>query len=202
MVPSYKAHTDGSLTKLAKALKSVPWGVRVEGLQQEQASRYRDRGCDFLAFQPEGALLRALGDADTGYLLCVQADMDERFLRAIEDLPVDAVLLSMASLEPPLTLQHLITISSVRGSFSKYLLLEVSALLSAEELEALRDIGVDGLVVDATALSSKDLEGLKEQLFALPRRQSPGAKRPSALLPSSAQTMSSPSLPEEDEDEF
>ena len=197
-----EGHTNGSLTKLAKALKNVPWGVRVEGLQQEQASRYRERGCDFLAFPPERALLGALEDSDTGYLLCVQPDMDERLLRAIEDLPIDAVLLPMASVEPPLTVQHLITIGSVRGAFSKYLLLEVAGVLSAGELEALRDMGVDGLVVDATALSSKELEGLKERLLAIPRRQSTGAGRPSAILPTSAHTPSGPSSSEDDDDEF
>ena len=196
-----QGHTDASLKKLAKTLDNVPWGVRVEGLQQEQASRYKERGCDFLAFRPEGALVGALEDEDTGYLLCVQPDMDERFLRAIEDLPIDAVLLPMASAEPPLTLQHLITIGSVRGAFSKYLLLEVPGLLSTGELEALRDIGVDGLVVDATAFSSKELEGLSERLMGLPRRQSTKAKRPSPILPISAHTQSGPSPSEQDEDE-
>ncbi len=193
---------DEVLKELAKALDKVPWGIRVEGLNGERASSFRERGCDFLAFGPENTLIAALEDENTAYLICVQPDMDERHLRAIEDLPIDAVLLSLKSAEPPLTLQHLITIGSVRGAFSKYLLLEVGGVLTSKELEGLRDIGVDGLVVDATSLSAEELEALKGRLLALPRRQRSRGGKSSAVLPRTVYSPpSSPSREEEEEEE-
>ena len=181
-------NTEDVLKGLAQSLGNTPWGLRVHELKGQDVGGYREKGCDFLAFGPEGALLEALEDEDTGYLLCIPPDMDERYLRTIEDLPVDAALLLMKSVEPPITLQHLITISSVRGAFSKYLLLEVPGTLTAGELEGLREIGVDGLVVDATALSAEELEGLKERLLTLPRRQRMRPSKPRAILPGTTHT--------------
>ena len=168
---------------LAEKLESLPWGLRVEEFKGGQSAEYKEKGCDFLAFQPDTAHLSALEDEDTGYVLCIQPDMDERDLRVIEDLPVDAVLLNFSSAKSPLTIQHLITIGSVRGAFSKYLLLEIAGVPAAEELEGLRDIGVDGLVVDATAVSAKELEALKEGLLGLPKRQRDRSRKAFALLP-------------------
>jgi hypothetical protein len=179
----------------------VPWGISVETLNGEQATQCREKGCDFLAFGPEKTLLGALEDEDTAYILNIQPDMEERYLRAIEDLPVDAVLLPMRSLEPPLTLEHLITIGSVRANFSKYMLLEIPAVLTAGELEGLRDIGIDGLVVDATTTSAEDLEGLKERLLALPRRARSRAQKPSAVIPHTGYSLGSASADEEDEED-
>ena len=184
---------------VAEALKNVPWGVRVSELTGEHAARYREKGCDFLAFTAEGTQVGALEDEDAGYVLCVPANMDEQSLRAIEDLPVDAVLLTLDSIETPLTLSHLLAIGVVRGSFSKYLLLEVPGDLSDGELEGLKEIGVDGLVVDAT--SAKDMAALKDRLMSLPRRQRNRGRKPSALLPrESYATPSSPPAEEDDED--
>ena len=186
--------------QLAQALNGIPWGLRVHELTGEEASRYKGQGCDFLAFGPEKAHLEALDDEDTGYLLCIQPDTDERSLGTIEDLPVDAVLLPMMSIERPLTIQHLMTIGSVRNAFSKFLLVEVSGDLSAGELERLRDVGVDGLVVDATALSAKKLEGLKERLLSLPKRQRSRSGKPIAFLPRTAFDASSVPSDEEEEE--
>ena len=188
--------------KLIKPLDKVPWGIGVQELVGEQTSHYREQGCDFVAFGPERTLLGALEDEDPAYILYIQPDMDERTLRAIEDLPVDAVLMSMKSVEPPLTLQHLITIASVRNEFSKYLLLEVTGVLTPRELEGLRDIGVDGLVVDATAHSAEELEGLRDSLLALSRRQRDKSRGSlNAVLPRSAYALPGTHSHEEDDDD-
>jgi hypothetical protein len=191
--------------KLAQTLEHIPWGVSVTELKNGQVGNYRDQGCDFLAFGPKGALLEALEEDDTGYILSIDPDMDERYLRTIEDLPVDAVLLSMKSVEPPLTVQDLITISSVRGNFSKYLLLEVTGGFSANELEGLRGIGVDALVVEATTLSAKKLQELRDALLALPKRQRSRSPRASAVLPRGSFVLPGASAGEEeydDDDEY
>lgn len=190
---------DKVVNELTKSLGDVPWGMKVDGLNDEQASHYKEQGCDFLAFGPENALLGALGDEDTGYILCIQPDMDERSLRALEDVPVDVVFLPSDSITLPLTVQQVIALSSVRGMFSKYFMLEVPGPLSSKELEGLRDLGVDGLVVDAGALSVKELEDLKSSLSNLPKKQRDKTHRPAALLPSTP--VASPSAPSHEEEE-
>ena len=185
---------------LASSLDNVPWGIGVQELKGEQTSQYREQGCDFVAFSAERAFLEAFEDEETAYLLRVQADMDERYLRAIEDLPVDVVVLRLESLNLPLTIEHLITIGSVRNTFSKYLLLEMPGVPSSGELEGLRDIGVDGLVVDAIRLSAKKLQQLKDSLLALPRRQRSRSGKASAVLPHGAYAPPSSSSSEDDDE--
>ena len=188
--------------QLAQALDTVPWGMRVPGLDSEQVSQYKEQGCDFMAFPAEKALLQALGEADTAYILTIQQDIDDKFLRAIETLPVDAVLLPFKSADPPLTLQHLLTISSVRRAFSKYLLLELPGAPTSKEMEVLRDVGVNGLVVDTTVVSAEKLAELHEELLELPRRKRDRSERATAILPGTLyQQSGTPSRREEDEDE-
>ena len=188
--------------QLAQALDGVPWGVRVPGLDSERMSHYKEQGCDFLAFEAGKASLEALGEADTAYILSIQPDTDDRLLRAIEGLPVDVVLLPFKSVDPPLTLEHLLTISSVRRAFSKYLLLELAGTPTSKEMEALRDVGVNGLLVDTTAISAEKLEGLHEELLALPRRKRDRGDRTTAILPGTLyQQSGTPSRREEEEED-
>ena len=174
--------------KITDSLKDVPWGLKLEEVTTEQVAASREKGCDFLAFSSDKAFLEALSDNDKvddeeGRILCISADMDERVLQVIDDLPVGAVLLSLDSVKPPLTMDHLLTIGSVRGCFNKYLLVELSGDLSSAELEGLRDIGVDGIVVDASSMSKTALKQCKERLQGLSRRQRKPQGRAGALLP-------------------
>jgi hypothetical protein len=193
---------EGTPKNVAEALKDVPWGVRASALTGDSVTGLRDRGCDFLAFAPEGAQVGALSDEDAGYILCVSQDMDEQALRAIEDLPVDAVLLALDSVEPPLTIRHLLAIGAVRGSFSKHFLLEAPAELTSDELEGLKEMGVDGLVVDATTASAKEMRGLKDRLMSLSRRQRNRGKKLGTVHPRDSYAAPASSHAEEDDEDF
>lgn len=176
-----------------------PWGLWPSQVTPEAVKGFRERGCDFLVSGPEGAAVEALEEDGMALLLAIPADMDDRLLRSIEGLPVDGVFLQMGSLAPPLTLQHLMDIASIRAMFEKYLVVEVPAGLTARELEALRDLGVDGLAVDASALPDEELRELRERLLGLPRQRR--ARRVTALLPRIAQPPSPPPGQEEEEEE-
>ena len=193
---------DGVPENVADALKDVPWGVRASALTGDAVTGLREKGCDFLAFKPEGAQVGALSDEDAAYILCVSQDMDEQALRAIEDLPVDAVLLALDSVGPPLTIQHLLAIGAVRGSFSKHFLLEAPADLTSGELEALKEMGVDGLVVDATAASAKEMRGLQDRLMSLSRRQRNRGRKAGAIQPRDSYAAPASSHSEEDDEDF
>ena len=190
----------GSLKKIAKTLGALPWGLRLQGVTEEAAQSYREAGCDFLALSLELAHLGALGDKETAYFISITAEMDERSLRAIQELPVDGVLLSMGSVQPPLTLQHLMSVGEVRGNISKYLLLEVSPELSIKELEGLRDMGVDGLVLDMGTTSEEALSKLRTAVMELPKKRPPREEKSTAILPQSSSAPSEVQPPDEEED--
>ncbi len=172
-----------ALSQITGALNGVPWGVRVDELDQPRAQTLLDSGCDFFVVSPEKASVEAMKDDRAAYLIDLPADAGERFLRAIEDLPVDALLLSLDPFQSPLTLQDLISITSVRSMFDKYLIIHAAAALTSKEIECLRDVGVDGLMVDAGRTTEKELKDLKQRLFDIPKQRRPRSERMTAVLP-------------------
>ena len=191
-----------ALTDLANKLESIPWGPKVGELGVDEATSFGEAGCDFLAFGPEKALLGAMEGESTAYFLCIDPGMEERFLRTIEDLSVDGVLLPSSSIGLPLTVQHMMTLGVVREAFSKYLFLELPGPLSAREIEGLRDMGIDGVVVNPSVLSKEDIEGMISSLKSLPKKQHNRSRRPDAVLPKPGMGfVAGPDIDDDDDDD-
>ena len=191
-----------AISELAQPLGSeLPWGVRATSMTQEEARAYQEGGCDLLAFPMEGTSVAAVATDEIARILCVDPDIEEGELRGIMALPVDMLLLSMSGHSGPWTLSELAVVGSVsRRAGDKYILVEVSQPPHDNELEALRDIGVHGLVVDVEQVTSKDLARLKKGLLEMPR-QRPGRRvRHNAIVPGSA-FLPGEASDSEDEDE-
>ena len=183
-----------------KALGELPWGLWASSLEPAAAKGQREAGCDFLVVGAEGVQLAALEDEDVGYFLTVPVDLEDRLLRSIEELPVDGVFLTGTTLEPPLTLKHLMSVGVVRSMFGKYLLVEVSPKVSATELEKLRDAGVEAVVVDLKGLTAKAMGELRDRLLGVPRQRKAKVER-TAILPRALPGRPAPVEQEEEEEE-
>lgn len=172
---------------LAKTLDGdTPWGARLESLNEEQAQALEDGGCDLVALSLQGTTVTAAASENMARLLCVETDVDPDQLPAIGALPVDALLLPMGGVAAPWTLQDLAAIAKISRRVSQYILVEVSQAPGQKELEALRNVGVHGLVVDVAAVKPKELAALKEALQEMPRQKSERRDRPAAVVPTSA----------------
>jgi hypothetical protein len=186
--------------------EATPWGVRVGSLTDEDAKAYSDGGCDLLAFPLQSTALGAVASDSIARILSLEADIELERLRALDSLPVDALLLPKANITAPWTLGDLAAVTAVSRRVSKYILLEVSQPPGAAELVALRDAGVHGLVVDVASAPSGSLAGLKAALLNMPRRRPVRRERAAASLPDSVfPTVEPPRQaeqePEPDEDE-
>lgn len=177
------ANSTEDLASLAEALGSTPWGVKVDDLNSETADGLIQQGCDFFLVNADTVTVEAAKDERAAFILSLPQGANDGFLRAVEDLPVTAAFTSLDG-EGPLTLQRLIDVGSLRTMFDKYLLVQVNPGLSARELEGLRDMGVDVLVVDMAAASEDSLRALMESLLKLPRQRKPRSEKTSAVLPS------------------
>ena len=176
-----------TLEDLAKALDGeTGWGAQLQSLNEEQAQALEEKGCDLVAFSIEGTTVTAVASENMARLLCVEMDVDVDQLPAIGALPVDALLLPMGGVSGSWTLQDLAAIGKISRRVSQYILVEVSQAPSAKELEALRKVGVHGLVVDAAAVKPKKLAELKAALQEMPRQRSDRRDRPAAVVPTSA----------------
>ena len=183
----------------------IPWGTRVSALSEDDAQALEEGGCDLLAFSLAGTSLAAVASEKMARILSVESDIETDQLRAVAALPIDAVLLSMPNLSAPWTLEDLASIARVSHQVNQYLLLEVSQIPGPKELEALRNTGVQGLIVDIERVDSQSLTGLKQALLDMPRQRPPRSQKPAALLSRSAfsfgTTEPQPEVEEEDDDD-
>ena len=183
------AHLDGVLLTSSNPTDDVnagdtPWGVMLPEAGADAIGPLRQKGCDFIALTAGGIHLDSLKDEDLGRVMVTPRDLSTERAHSLGDLPVDAVLLAEA-LSPPLTLQALMDLSALRGEIGKPALVFLSSVPSAWEVECLRDIGVDGVVMDASHASADELEALKQHILALPRRR-PRGERPTPSVPQAA----------------
>ena len=193
-----------AIKKLAAALTKVPWGVRSDQLTDESSQAYQESGCDLLAFSLEGTPVSAVSSDEIARVLCLDLDADERQLRSIDSLPVDVLLLSLTGQAAPWTLADLASIAAISRRVNKYVLVEVSAPPGKKDLEAIRKVGVDGLVLEVGAVSAKSLAELKESLLDMPRSRPGRRERATAIIPASvfpSGQAPAPEDPDEDDDD-
>ncbi len=175
--------SDEDIASLTEALGSTPWGVKTANLDGKTADGLVQKGCDFFLVDAASATVETAKDDRADLILSIPADAGDGFLRSLEDLPIGAAFISINA-NDPLTLQSLIDVASMRTMFDKYLLVQVTSDLSGKELEALRDVGVDAVVVDLGSASEESLKAMKQRLLDLPRQRKPRSERASAVIPS------------------
>ena len=164
----------------------LPWGARLSSLSEEEAQILEDTGCDLMAFPLLGTTVTAVASEEMARVLCIEMDIESEQLRVIGALPVDVLLLPLGDISASWRLQDLTAIARVSSRVDKYILVETSQLPGPKELEALRNLGVHGLVVDAAAAESQKLAELKTAMQDMPRQRSGRRERATAILPPSA----------------
>ena len=194
------------LQDLGGLLPDVAWGPRTPALTPEEAPACRQAGADLMAFTLAGAAAALAGQDDLARLLSLSPDLADRELRAVAALPVDAFILDLKEVTGPWTLADLVRVGSISRRVDKYVLVEVSLPPVAADLEALRDTGVSGLVVDISNLSQTALAALKADLRAMPRPRPRRRERRAATLGGPAFAPAAPPArdpePEEGDDDL
>lgn len=185
---------------IGEAASGANWGVRAEGLSTADAAAWREAGADLLVFSLSGTALAAVTSKDAARVLVVDAAADPEALRDVNPLPVDAVLVSMPGDPAGWTLQDLSSLARVSGRVGKHLLVEIEAAPDGDTLEALRNAGVIGLVVNLS-LGEEAVNGLKESLLNMPRPGSDSRSRSNAILPGSVYAARRPAPVEDDPDD-
>ena len=173
--------SDKGSERALKYLKGSTWGATVANLDREASANYKPLGSDFLVFDIEGTRVDGIEEGDMGRVLRIPPNLDEAMLRGLEDLPVDAILLERPEAGTPLALTHMLAIGNVRAATSRYLLLEWDTDLTARELEHLRDLGVDGIVLDTEQSSIEMFTRIRQGINALPKRKLKGDQRTATL---------------------
>ena len=198
IIVSGTAAVDAS--EIGEAAGSVRWGARAASLSVESAAAWREAGADPIVFSLSNTALAAVTSKDAARVLVVDASLPPEELRDINPLPVDAVLVSLPGDPSGWTLQDLAAIARVSGRVGKHLLAEVAGAPDGDTLEALRNAGVSGLVIDVSA-GEDTIKGLKEALLSMTRPGADRRSRSSAILPGSVYTARRPAPAEDDPDD-
>jgi hypothetical protein len=159
---------------LAKAFSAIPWGGWLEEVTGPGVKQLGEGGADFVIFPAASVSKVILEEERLGKVVEVEAALDAGLLRAIDDLPVDAVLI--AGEKPSLTWQDLMLFRRGVNILSKPLLVMVSPEISSSELQALCEAGVAGVVVRGKWAK------LRQMIDKLPSPEA-GRRRATPLVP-------------------
>ena len=182
-----------TFAKVARALSGIPWGVIGNegggGLVPAVKA-----GGDFIVFPASAAFLPIANFDKAGKILEVEASLNDGMLRAIAELPVDAVLIGSEKQES-LTWHHLMLFQRFANILYKPLLARVPSNLSANEVESLWVVGVYAVVIEVGAgQPAAGLSELRQLLdgLTLPIRHRRG--KAVALLPRDGPTTATVTL--------
>ena len=187
---------DTELSAVAESLGEQLWGVRLVQFSAAQANQLMEKGCDFIVFESMETEAAVLNKEDLGKIVTLGPDLGEEVIRSACELPVDGILFS--PVRGTLTVGSLVNIQRVRGITDKPFIVEAPEGLSQGDLEALRNLGVNGLIVDLTPLDK--IEEVKGMIDSLPRRRPRRGHRDGVVPNVAAQTEGD--LPGPDEEDY
>ena len=174
-----------TLREVSRAVPDIPWGGWLRGGSKVGIQKTEKAGCDFVVFPATDTPLAIFRDDEVGKILQVEASVSEGLLRGINELPVDAVLITNEQQEGAfLTWHHLMLFQRSADLLAKPLLALVPSGVTAEELQVLWEAGVDGVVIEVGMEPSVGrLEELRQAVnklaFPSPRKRG----KAEALLP-------------------
>jgi hypothetical protein len=157
--------------------------------------------CDFMAFSP-AAPVTLTRKEKLGRIMEIDVNLTEGLLRAVGDLPLDAVITTGKASELALTMNRLMNIQRLVNAVNKPLLVGIPDNLSGPELQSLWDMGVGGVVVEVS--DEKSAGNLAELRAAIDKLEAPAFRKKSkamAILPRASVESAAPSKHEEEEEE-
>ena len=167
----------------AQSLPDIPWGVWLGDMGEKELGNLAKAGGDFVGFSSADKVIAFPEDNKIGKILQVGSSLNEDLLKAINELPVDAVLVVGES-KGPLTWHQLMLIQRLSNLLTKPLLASAQPNIAASEPKFLWEAGADGVVVEVSTGQPlgklKKLRQAIDSLSSLPPRK---RGKPSALLP-------------------
>jgi hypothetical protein len=173
-----------ALKQICQAISDIPWGGWLKEVGREGIGQMVEAGGDFVVFPAANTSLVILQDEKLGKILEVEPGLDPGLLKAIDDLPVDAVFIATEEeKEHFLTWHHLMLFRRCAELLTKPLLVSVPTDVAADELQALWEAGVSGVVVTAGVEPAGRVAELRQMLDELTLPPSGRRKKVEPLLP-------------------
>lgn len=191
-----------TIPKIAPSAPDIPWGGWLGDIDRRGIRPIVEGGYDFMVFPATTALAIPLDDGEIGKILQVEASLNEGLLKAVNELPIDAVLIADKQEEEYfLTWHHLMLFQRFADLLTKPLLVSIPLNVTANELQVLWETGVDGVVAEVGAGQPagrlKKLRQTIDKLIFSPRKRG----KIEALLPHIGEEISTVTEEEEEGEE-
>ena len=174
-----------TLREMSQAVPDIPWGGWLRNVDQSGIKQMAKSGCDFVVFPAANTPLALLQNDEMGKILEVESSLSEGLLRTVNELSIDAVLVAAEGEgEYSLTWHHLMLFQRFGDLLTKPLLASIPPNVTANELQALWEAGVDGVVIGVgTGQPADRLKELRQVIdkLAFPSQRKRG--KAEALLP-------------------
>ena len=192
-----------TLKKIAASLPKIPWGGWLDDTGTKKLATLVEAGCDFMVFPASSRVLATPQDDKVGKILQVEPSLGEGLLRAVNDMPVDAVLAAhVCEAGEPILWHHLMILQRLANLLSKPLLVTAPSEITAGELKALWEAGGDGVVVETDTGHPERLKELRRSIGKLKFPASRKRGKAEALLPRIGGEGSTATPDEEEEEEY
>jgi len=172
----------GKVKEFAKKAPNVLLGSRPQKPDRENVASLRQGGADFIVLEADSGLAEALLEENVGFVLAARAQLEDTGLRLLGDLGLDALITTVP--DGALTIERLLELRRVSALSRTPLLVEVPADAEASRLQALRESGVAGVIIDGSSVGK--LGKLRETIAGLPARGRRREERGDAVLPTAA----------------
>ncbi len=169
-----------AFAQIAKAAGPVPWGASLETPTPDYLKRLQEKGCDFLVFGVAKTPAAVLQHEEMGRILRVEPALPDGTMRTLDRLSLDALLLASEE-ENYLTVNRLLACQRLADLTRKPLLVVAPSVLTLEEIRALGQIGVDGVVVESS--EPEKLAQWRKNIDSLPPRAKGERGRRDVMLP-------------------
>jgi hypothetical protein len=196
--------TAANIKRIVEALPDIPVGLYLEDTGDAEIDALEEAGADFFVFPASSRILASATSEDkkTGRILQVESAMDDSLLRAVNSLPVDAVLAGDTFTGGAMSWHELMIFQHLANTLgAKPLIVNIPANITESELKALWEAGADGAVVEADKMKATGMKDLQKAIEKLPPRSARKRGRVDATLPRSGGGAATAPEPDEEEDE-
>jgi hypothetical protein len=187
-----------AIRQAAKVMGDIPLGILVKDIGKEKADKLVSLGCDFVVFNIKMPVM-SLHEEGIGGFLMIAPSLDQGLVRAINNLDVDGVFISIGE-ESFITVEYLLICHRFCELLDKPVIITLPSLVTRAELGSLWQTGIDGIVVPQEQ-PTEALAELRKIIDDLPRGARHRRGKPGVILPHHGGGIATEEDEEEEEEE-
>ncbi len=154
------------------------WGVAVTNTDSAALDAFKEAGCQFVLIRTGAAGPVVLRDDGMDRGFAAPGDLTDRRARAIEDMPFEFIVIRHDGGSSLATVANIIALQETVSLFNMHVFLEVEELPPVDALEALRDLPVSAVLLDADSTDPGELTQFRDAIAKLEQREDRGKRVP------------------------